>query len=253
MGTIRRSRLLVVGLLSAALLLLVGPELAAQDNGFLAGLVVDNGTGRPIGGVKVSLPELGMLTTTAGTGQFQLEGVRVGSVTVRFEATGYMSVTEELSLSAVEFHQVRLMAVAAALDEILVIATSGAPTERSSRVDVRDDVLASTSVMDLLSDQIPGVTVRRGGGNIGGGGAAVNIRGVGTLQASTAPDVYLDGVRLDSRDTGEHAMHILDRIPAAEVARIRVLKGAAATSAYPFSANGVIVIETHRGGAGRDR
>jgi outer membrane receptor protein involved in Fe transport len=248
MDAIRRSGILAVGLCVAALAVPVRGSLAAQDTGVLAGLVVDDGTGRPIADVKVALPALGILTTTESTGLFQLEGVRVGIVTVRFEAAGYMSVTEEIGLSAVEFLQVRLMALAAALDEIVVIAAGGAPSQRSSRVDVRSGVAFSTSVMDLLQDQIPGVTVLRGGGNVGGGGAAVTIRGIGTLQSGTAPDVYLDGVRLDGRDTGEHAMHILDRIPAAEVARIRVLKGAAATSAYPFSANGVIVIETHRGG-----
>ena len=104
-------------------------------------------------------------------------------------------------------------------------------------------------MLDLLADQIPGVTVQRGGGNIGGGGAAVAIRGIGTFQGNTAPDVYLDGVRLDARDTGEYAMHVLEGIPASEVARIRVLKGASSSSPYAFSANGVIIIETIRGGA----
>lgn len=247
----RRSLLPVAGLLLAATAL--AAPVAGQDAGILAGLVVDDATGRPIAGARVSLPELGLLTATSGTGQFQLETVPVGYVTVRFEAPGYVSVTEELNLSAVEFFQVRLLGLAAALDEIVVIAGGALGGDRTSRIDVRDDEPESTSVMDLLADQIPGLTVLRGGGNIGGGGAAVTIRGVGTLQGNTAPDVYLDGIRLDSRDTGEHAMHILDRIPASEVARIRVLKGAAATSAFPFSANGVIVIETHRGGAGTDR
>jgi outer membrane receptor protein involved in Fe transport len=223
---------------------------AGQDLGFLVGLVVDDASGRPIEGASITLAGQQVGATTDADGYFSVQGARPGTVAVRFEAPGYVTLNEEFDLSAVEFLQVRLMAVAAALDEIVVLA-GRAPRSRASRVDVRDEETPSKSVLDLLADQIPGVTVLRGGGNIGGGGASVTIRGVGTLQGSTAPDVYLDGVRLDGRDTGEHAMHVLDRIAAAEVARIRVLKGAAA-SQYAFSANGVIVIETRRGGASPD-
>jgi outer membrane receptor protein involved in Fe transport len=229
--------------------LVLAPGLAAQDTGFLAGLVLDDASGRPIAGATVSLRDLGDATTTGEGGQFSLQNVRVGNVTVRFEAPGYASVTQELELSAAEFFQVRLVPVAAALDEILVIAGRSPGPTRGNQVVVREDEPPSTSVLDLLADHIPGVTVLRGGGNIGGGGAAVILRGIGTFQGNTAPDIYLDGVRLDNRDTGEHAMHVLESIPASEVARIRVLKGAAASSPYGPSANGVIVIETHRGGA----
>ncbi|MEX2048907.1 MAG: carboxypeptidase regulatory-like domain-containing protein [Gemmatimonadota bacterium] len=245
MSAMRVTRAFFSGLLCAGLVL--APGLSAQDTGFLAGVVTDGVNGRPIAGAKVSLPDQGVGVTTSATGEFTLDNVRPGSVSVRFEALGYASITEELALSAVEFLQVRLMGVAAALDEIVVITGRTPRSRRARAVDVSQDEPPSTSVLDLLADRIPGVTVLRGGGNIGGGGTAVTIRGVGTFQGNTAPDVYLDGVRLDGRDTGEHAMHILERLPAAEVSRIRVLKGADA-AAYPFSANGVIVVETHRGG-----
>jgi outer membrane receptor protein involved in Fe transport len=244
MSVMRVIRAFRLGLLGGALA--VAPGLSAQGTGFLSGVVLDEVTGRPIVGASVSLPDQGVVATTVETGQFTLENVRPGAVSVRFEAPGYVSVTEELTLSAVEFLQVRLVGVAAALDEIVVITGRTSRGSRGGQVQVSADEPPSTSVLDLLADQIPGVSVLRGGGNIGGGGAAVTIRGIGTFQGNTAPDVYLDGVRLDGRDTGEHAMHILERIPAAEVSRIRVLRGAEA-AAYPFSANGVIVIETHRG------
>lgn len=250
MGATRAIKVVAVSSLSVTLAL--APGLAAQDTGFLGGQVVDGASGRGITGATVSLPELDTSTKTGENGRFQLDSVRVGSVTVRFEAPGYVSVTEELQLSAVEFLQVRLMAVAAALDEILVIAGRPPDATRGSQLAVRGDEAPSASVLDLLQAQIPGVTVRRGGGNIGGGGAAVSIRGIGTFQGSTAPDVYLDGVRLDAGDTGEYMMHTLERIPASDVARIRVLKGASSASPYAFSANGAILIETHRGGGRPD-
>lgn len=236
----------------ALLLCLCAPvaELSAQATGVLTGLVTDENTGRAIVGAVVVHTTAGLTARTDSTGYFAMQGVPLGSGSVRLEAPGYVSVTSELEVSEVEFLQVRLMAVAAALDEIVVLA--GRTPGRARRVEVDENEQPSRTVMDLLGDRIPGVTVHRGGGNIGGGGAAITIRGVSTLQGATAPDVYLDGVRLDGRDTGEHAMHILDRIPASEVARVRVLKGPEA-AAYPFSANGVIVIETHSGGGSTPR
>lgn len=224
--------------------------LSAQDTGQLVGLVVDDRSGRVIEGVTVALPELDEVETTGEDGRFRLEGLPGWVRTVRFHAPGYVSLTEVLDLSVLEFLQVRLVPMTAALDEILVIA--GASARRARRVEVRADEPSSTSALELLEDHVPGLVVARGGGNVGGGGAAVMIRGISTFQGSTAPDVYLDGVRLDGGDTGEYAMHVLDQILASEVARIRVLKGAANSSPYASSANGVILIETHRGSRGPD-
>lgn len=89
--------------------------------------------------------------------------------------------------------------------------------------------------------------VRRGGANLGGG-AYVYLRGAGTFQADQAPDIYLDGIRIDGRNTGTRSLHILDLISAEDVASVRVQKGASGAAGFALGgANGVIVIETNRG------
>ena len=250
MTATRRIRAFGPGLLATAFGL--ASALSAQEPGVLSGVLVDDADGRPVVGATVSLTSLGLAASTNETGYFALEGVRIGDATIRFEAPGYVAVTEEVDISGVEFVQVRLVALGAALDELVVIVARASGTEHTSELDVPRDATPSASVLDVLAAQVPGLQVHRGGGVLGGGGTAIRIRGIGTFQGNAAPEVYLDGVRLDGRDSGEHSMHILETIPASEVARIRVHKGAAG-SPYGFSANGVIVIETHRGGGGPGR
>jgi len=239
------------GLALLALALGTAPALSAQESGVLSGLVVDDADGRPVVGATVALPGLGLVAGTNEAGYFALEGISLGDVTVRFEAVGYVAVTEDVDISGVEFVRVRLLALGAALDELVVMVSRASGTDHTSRLDVDPEPTPSASVLDVLAGQVPGVSVLRGGGVLGGGGTAIRIRGVGTFQGSSAPEVYLDGVRLDADDTGELSMHILELIPATEVARIRVHKGAS-SSLHGFSANGVIEIETHRGGARSD-
>jgi hypothetical protein len=234
---------------AACLGLLLAPfqVLEAQDSGSVAGVVIDDSSGRPIGNATVSLVGLGLRTTTAENGQFLFDGVPLGAVDMRFEVAGYMSLVEELELSATDFLQVRLYPVRAVLDGILVTAGREPRRTQDHEIRVGDDVEAWRSVLNLLEDQVPGVVVRRGGSL--GGGAYLYIRGAGSFQRDNAPDVYLDGLRLNGGNTDNRSLHILDMISAEEVERVRVLKGAAgASGSTAGGANGVILIETRRGG-----
>jgi hypothetical protein len=233
-------------LLLGALLLASCSPLAGQQLGVLGGVVVDEITGQPLPGAVISLPRIGRSVVARENGRFLLEGLPVGAVDVRFEASGYMTVVEQVELSAVHFVQVRLTPVQAVLDTVLVIAGRRPPTRGGGDVVVRKDEEPWRSVLDLLEDQVPGVVVRRDGGNVGTG-AAIYFRGVTSFQVSAAPQVYLDGIRLDGR-TGARSLHVLDMISADEVARVRVVRGASGPVGLGAAgANGAIVIETHGG------
>jgi len=241
---LRKIPALAVGLLVAVTLFVVPrAPLEAQDSGFLVGIVVDELSGQPLEGAKVSLLGGRPEAVTDEHGQFLLEGVPVGTFKLRFEAPGFMSIVEEMELSAV-FLQVRLSPVAAVLDELLVIAGRSRPSTPRGELKAPTGGGSGLSVLDLL-ERVPGVVVNRGGAL--GTGAYVYIRGVASFSQDNAPDVYLDGVKIESRNTGPRAMHILDQIPAEAVARVRVLKGASGAAAFALGgANGVILIETHR-------
>jgi hypothetical protein len=213
-----------------------------QELGSLAGTIVDDLSGLPLASAVVSLPKLGVDAVTNQDGQFLLEGLPRGSQEVKFEAPGYVGVVEQLEIAESDFLQIRLDPLAAVLDQILVIAgrSRGAPAPDVLTVPASDRPWQSA--LDLLEDQVPGVTVRRGGGL--GNGAAILIRGINSFRSDGAPMVFIDGVRIDSQQTGYNSFHTLDLISAEVVSRIRVLKGASGVSGFSNGANGVILIET---------
>ncbi|MGE0160925.1 MAG: TonB-dependent receptor plug domain-containing protein [Gemmatimonadales bacterium] len=239
-------RTLALGLVLAAALPAAFSRVEAQALASLSGTVVDDLNGVPLVNAIVSVPQLGLRAATDPRGQFLLEGVPPGPHEVKFEALGYVGVTERLVVADADFLQIRLDPMAAVLDEIMVMAgrapAAGVPVRATRAPDPERPWL---SALDLLDGQVPGVVVRRGGGLANG--AAILIRGVNSFRNDGAPVIIVDGVRLESAQTGDNSFHTLDLIPADVVSRIRVIKGAADASAYSNAANGVILIETIRG------
>jgi outer membrane receptor protein involved in Fe transport len=235
------STLFVVALLGVV----VGVE--AQTPATFAGTVVDDLNGVALVGAVVSIPSVGLQVLTDSEGHFRLEGVPSGPHEVKFEASGYVGVTERITVADADFLQIRLDPMAAVLDAIMVMA-GRAPSHAGlapRTVRTRDPQRPWQSALDLLESQIPGVVVRRGGGLANG--AAILIRGVNSFRNDGAPLIIVDGIRLESSQTGDNSFHTLDLIPAESVSRIRVIKGAAEASAFSNAANGVILIETVRG------
>ena len=236
-----------VPLSGAGLLSALCVPAGAQLGTSLAGVIVSDVTDEPLQGAKVSLQGMRMEAVTGEDGQFLIEGVPSGAFRVTFDAPGYASVVEELEASVGAFLRVRLSPLEAVLDEILVLVGRPPASSRASGFTVDKDGEAWRSILDLLDDQVPGVVVRRGGGNLGGG-AFIYIRSAGTLQGDNAPDIYVDGVRIDSQNTGARALHVLDLIPAEDVSSVRVHKGASGAAGFSLGgANGVIEIETNQG------
>jgi iron complex outermembrane receptor protein len=95
-------------------------------------------------------------------------------------------------------------------------------------------------VEDLFQGRMAGVQVSR----TGLGQLSIRIRGLATLVAGAGePLIVLDGMPL--RNAGGSA---LDGIAPYDIARLDVLKDAAATAAYGVQgANGVILVTTKRG------
>lgn len=243
----RAVRSLAVGMLIVVVLSGFVSTVMAQGTASLAGVVLDDLNGIPLSGALVSIPRLSLQTATDANGQFLIDGVPAGGHEVKFESHGYVALVERVTLTGTDFLQIRLDPMAAVLDQILVIAgrtPTGAPVvARDTRMP--EGQRPVVSALDLLETQIPGVVVRRGGGLANG--AAIIIRGVNSFRSDGAPVIVVDGLRLESTQTGQNSFHVLDMIPAESVARVRVIKSAAEASQYGNAANGVILIETVRG------
>ena len=249
----------------AALALLLGSAAPswAQATGTIRGAVTSANGMRPLAGAQVSIPGTGLGTLTNASGQFLLINVPAGRHTVRVQMLGYGTAETPVSVTAGETAtaSVQLSETAIALDEVVVTGT--AAEVRAKEVGNSLDAVTSREIENLpiadaqqaLAGRAPGVTVMSTAGQPGSGGT-VKIRGVNTVSQSSSPLIYVDGVRIFSEPTraawGARAgTSPLQDIPASDIERMEVIKGAAATTLYGTEASGgVIQIFTKRGASG---
>jgi outer membrane receptor protein involved in Fe transport len=206
------------------------------------GIVLSGENDELLKGASVTLLEGDIQTQTDDRGRFFLFDAPTGEATVRVELGGYVSVVESVGETlAGGVLQFRLSPIWASLPEIQVLANGSASASADLAVS-NDD---ARTVLDLLADRIPGVgaSVSQSPAQIG---SRIRIRGNHSISFSSAPSVYLDGVRVDAYTRS--GLQTLDRIPASDVAGIRVLRGPSATAQYGDAASGVILIETRGGG-----
>ena len=221
------------------------PGLSGQEQGSITGRVLDQATAEPLDGVTVSIEGGSSAIVTDRQGTFNFSSVPVGSLTIRVERPGYVSVVEGVSITAGEviLAQFELFPLSFLLDELRVTVDPEEAARRSrgyteGNIDA-DQLTQASTALDLLSNRIPGLRIS-GGGEVGSP-TTVQLRGTSSATQSNAPVVYVDGVRM--ADNIEQSFQMLQDIPAVEVKRIRVLRGPAASARYIDAVNGVILIE----------
>lgn len=230
-------------LLTSAVMGLGAGGLAAQE---LVGVVVDDATAAPLVHAKITVVGQKRSTVTDRDGYFTFKGLPTGNVSIRVDKTGYVSLVEEVGVdpNGVSLVRFQVPAVSAFLDRFLVVGhrrTHALQNQPGVVIQGGEHHGQAWSVVDLLEYRVPGLVVTRDGGDAGQG-LQVLIRGVSSLARHNGPAVYVNGVRT-------HDLSQLQDIPASDVQKIRVLRGATSTTLYPDGANGVILIDT-RGGPG---
>lgn len=134
-------------------------------------------------------------------------------------------------------------------------------TAAVSKIDLSDQMLgAAKSVDQALTGQIAGLRVSNLSGTPGAP-AKIRIRGTASLNGTQDPLWVLDGIPLEGtnvpnmevlKDIDNIGQTAIAGLNPADIENITVLKDAAATAIYGArAANGVIVITTKKGKAGR--
>ncbi|MDE6367700.1 MAG: SusC/RagA family TonB-linked outer membrane protein, partial [Muribaculaceae bacterium] len=201
-------------------------------------------------GVSVSVQgQQGYGVMTDIDGNYRIE-VTPNAVLV-FSYVGYL--TQEVPVKGRNHIDVTLVTNSELLDEVVVVGygtVKKSDATGSVAVIKPDDIEAglATSANDLLVGASPGVVVTTDGGNPSGG-ASIRIRGGASLTASNDPLVVIDGVPMNG---SYGAMSPLTMLAPENIESMTILKDASATAIYGSRAsNGVIIITTKKGQAGR--
>lgn len=140
---------------------------------------------------------------------------------------------------------IRLKPANEKLDEVMVVAygTAKKSSFTGAAEVIKNEQLEKMNVVSVtkaLEGTSPGLQVMGGTGQPGSG-AAIRIRGIGSLSSSSAPLYVLNGVVFDGD---------ISSINPDDIESISVLKDAASAALYGArGANGVIMIQTKKGNA----
>ncbi|MFT2009315.1 SusC/RagA family TonB-linked outer membrane protein [Pontibacter sp. 13R65] len=211
------------------------------QQGTVGGKVVDAKTNEALPGVNIGVKGSYRGTATDIDGNYSLQASPADVLVVSY--LGY--ITKEVAVGNQANITITLEENRVTLEQVVV---TGYQTER------KKDLTGAVSVVDVedmnrqaVANSIKGVQGRVAGMYITGNGspsapATVRIRGIGTLN-NNDPLYIIDGVPTKA------GMHELN---PADIESLQVLKDASATSIYGSrAANGVIIITTKRGKAGK--
>jgi TonB-dependent starch-binding outer membrane protein SusC len=232
-------------LLSMALLF--GMSTAFAQDRQISGTVTDGGEKSALPGVNIVVKGRSTGTTTDASGKFRLT-VPADATTLVFSFVGF--VTQEVEIGNRSTLEVELAPDSKTLTEVVVTGYGNFEKRQLSgstavvqAAQIQSVPLASFD--QALQGQAPGLLIQANSGQPGAA-ASVVIRGRGSINGSTDPLYIVDGVAISAAN--------FTTLNPQDFASISVLKDAASTSIYGSrGANGVIVITTRQGKAGKTR
>ncbi len=206
---------------------------------------VKDASGEPLIGVSVIVDGTSIGGVTNLDGNFTIQKVPNNAV-LKVSYVGYRE--QKIPVTGNQPINITLQEDAMGLDEVVVVGygTMKKKDLTGSVASVKlEDIqkVAGANVMEAMQAKVPGVDIQVSSGEAGAG-ISLNMRGTRSLTASNSPLVIVDGVEYGST---------LD-IPSGDIESMDILKDAASTAIYGTKgANGVILITTKRGSAGKTR
>jgi TonB-linked SusC/RagA family outer membrane protein len=228
--------------LSVVLMLLLSVGYAQAQNVQVAGTVSDE-TGSPLPGVTILLKGTTSGTTTDLDGKYSISGPTSGVLVYSF--IGYNST--EIVIGNQSQINVSMSPDLSNLEEIVVI---GYGTQKKSQLTGAISSVGNREIQELpitdarqaLQGRAAGVDVVQPGSKPGSA-PQVRVRGRRSFNASNEPLYVIDGIP---------TVGGLEDINPQDITSMEVLKDASATAIYGSrGANGVVLITTKRGGAGK--
>ncbi len=266
-GSLRLARQLRTSLFGAAIAL--GPLLTAAapveaQTGRIQGRVTNRVTGAPLAAVAVSVVGTRIGTLTRENGEYVLDAVPAGTHEIRSTLIGYGTVNQDVTVQvgATATLDFQLRERPIEMEGIVVTGMATEVRRRELPHDVSLITLADledapvSDIHDVLQGRATGSVVMNSSG-MEGAGSKIRLRGINSFAMGNQPLVYVDGVRIYSSapsaaDEANQATSGLNDINPADIERVEIVKGPAASTLYGTEASGgVIQIFTKRGTPGR--
>ncbi len=221
----------------------------------ITGKVTSADDGQPLPGVSVKLQGTNQGVLTDGDGVFSVNA-STGQV-LEFTYIGFTSQT--VSVPSGNFPPVRLKSDTKMLTEVVV--TNGYATQSKKAFTGSATTVSGaenenkpfSTPIQALQGQVAGLNISSNSGQPGAN-VQVRIRGVNSISLSSQPLYVIDGMIINSGDLSRltTTSNVLAGINENDIESVTVLKDATATAIYGSrAANGVIVINTKRGKAGK--
>jgi TonB-linked SusC/RagA family outer membrane protein len=241
-----------------------GSVLAQATQGTITGRVTEVGTNLPVPSAQVMVLGSPAAALTNADGVFTVRGVIAGTVTVRTLRIGYAESRQQVVVRAGQSVTVNFVMspVPASLSAVVTTAIGeqrrievGNAIAQVSAADLTK-TQAIANVGDLLTNRAAGVAVF--GATQPGAGIRIRIRGTSSLSLSNNPIYFIDGIRVEGT-TGSSTVSVGGTLPSrigdlnpSEIENIEIVRGPSAATLYGTdAANGVIVITTKKGIAGK--
>ena len=210
----------------------------------VTGTVTDE-TGSPVIGAAVVVEGTSRGTTTDVAGYYEIQAS--ADANLQFSFLGYQ--TQTVAVAGRSLVDVVLASDSEQIEEVIVQAFGTAKREAftGSASVIKSEELTrtqSSSVANALVGKVAGLQTSQGSGSLGSA-PSITIRGIGSINAGSAPLWVVDGVPYEGD---------LNNINMADIESMTVLKDAASNALYGArGAGGVIMVTTKRAAAGDAR
>ena len=247
----KKRLLLIIGMLFITIF-----QIIAQDR-VIMGKVVSSEDGSPLPGVSITVKGSTRGVATDASGAYKISVPNNARLTFSF--VGFNA--QEVSVGAKTEINMIMKSAATDLDEVVIV---GYGTQAKSKATSSISTIKSDAIKDLpitgldqaMQGRAAGVMVTSSSGTPGGG-VNVRLRGGSSITASNEPLYVVDGVPISTGSFsqlgfGNQTTNALNDIPPTDIESIDILKDAAASAIYGSrAANGVVLITTKRGKAGK--
>lgn len=230
----------------------------------ISGKVSDE-SGKPLGGVSVSIKDTKLAVSTDINGNFTINAP-ANSKALSFSYLGMED--QQLSIDNQTSFNVILKTKSTMLSDVIVVgygtikrADLTGSVARIGREDLLKDV--PTNVLQALQGKIAGVNVTQNDG-APGAGLSIRVRGSNSFLGGTEPLYVIDGVPFNNSSSGstpisigddeKQTLNAMSFLNPNDIETIDILKDASATAIYGSrGANGVVLITTRKGINGKDK